>query len=62
MEQAQRTNTRVLMMTEQEIVLGLALLVVGGVSLNNGLSRRMMKRRELDDTVGDFTKILGGGK
>ena len=50
------------MMTEQEIVLGLALLVMVGVSLNNWLARRMMKLRELDDTVGDFTKILGGGK
>lgn len=49
-------------MSTEEIVLGLAIAVMVGVTLNNWLARRTMKRRELEDTVGDFTRILGGGK
>ncbi len=51
-----------MIVTEQEIVLMLSGIVCVGVTLVNWLARRTMKRRELDDSVNDFTRLLGGGK
>lgn len=49
-------------MSREEVVLALVGIVVIASALNSWFASRTMKRRALEDTVGDFMKLLGGGK
>lgn len=47
-------------MSTEEVILGLAIVLVVANEINNWLASRTMKREALNDAVSSFEKLLGG--